>query len=232
MAEPRKVKTMQLSGNDYAKVAERLRLFRNTFPHSKTESAYEYEEDKSVVFSVWVWKEKQDLIELMRAGVTDKATLRASADANGSARGQIGTKVKDFEKLETVALGRALAVLGFLASGEIASFEEMEQFEEFRQQQNAEAVKKAIKSLEGAKTMDELKKAFVATRMMENPQVVAAKDKRKAELMKGHPAEQPKAKTTVKTPPAKPTETVEDDKVREPAVPIPKSGDQEQGSLV
>lgn len=211
MAESRKARTMTLSGNEYAKVAERLRLFRNDFPHSKTESAYEFEPDKTVTFTVWVWKEKADLLELMKGGVTDKEILRSSADANGTAksRGEIGVKDKDFEKLETVALGRALGMLGYLASGEIASFEEQQEFEKFRKQQQENAVKDAVASFAKAKTLDELKRAFVATKMMENPLVVAAKDKRKSELTKGQKAEPPKPITTVKTPPQKPATPVE-----------------------
>ena len=41
-------------------------------------------------------------------------------------------KVKAFEKLEIVA-GRALAFAGFLADGEIASYEEMEDYETAKQ---------------------------------------------------------------------------------------------------
>lgn len=35
---------------------------------------------------------------------------------------------KDFEKWETIAVGRALALAWFLSDGEVASFEEMEDF--------------------------------------------------------------------------------------------------------
>ena len=211
MATDRRAETMKLSGNDYAKVAERLRLFRNDFPHSKTESIYEVDVDKTVVFTVYVWKDKNDLLELMKSGVTDKEILRSSADANGTAKskGEIGAKDKDFEKLETVALGRALGMLGYLASGEIASFEEQAEFERFRKEQQEQAVAEAIASLDAAKTMDELKKAFVATKMMENPLVVAAKDKRKSELSEGKAATPPKPATTVKTPPQKPANPIE-----------------------
>lgn len=211
MATERKVKTGKLGDRDYAFVPDRLKQFRSDFPHSKVETAYEFEPDKTVTFTVWVWKEKQDLLDLMKNGVTDKEILRSSADSNGTAKskGEIGVKDKDFEKLETVALGRALAILGYLMSGEIASFEEMEEYEKFRAQQAEEAVRDAVESLNGAKTMDELKKAFVATKMMENPIIVAAKDKRKSELAKGEGAKPPKPTTTVKTPPQKPANPVE-----------------------
>lgn len=180
----RKASTINLSGSDYAKVAERLRLFRNDFPKSKTESAYEYDVDETVVFTVWLWKDKIDLIELMKTGVTDKEILRSSSDANGTAKskGKIGAKDKDFEKLETIALGRALGMMGYLASGEIASFEEQQEFEKFRAKQQQEAIADIIKTLDEAKDMDALKKAFVASKMMDNALIVAAKDKRKREI--------------------------------------------------
>ena len=47
---------------------------------------------------------------------------------SGHALGKVGGE-KAFEKLETIAVGRALAFAGYLASGEIASFEEMQEFD-------------------------------------------------------------------------------------------------------
>lgn len=182
----RKASTINLSGSDYAKVAERLRLFRTDWPKSKTETHYEYDIDqdggKQIIFTVWIWKDKADYIDVLKE-VKDAEIARGSSDANGTARGPVGAKQKDFEKLESIALGRALAMLGYLASGEIASFEEMEEFHKFRDQQQAEAVEEGVKSLEAAKTLGDLKKAFVATKMMNIPEIVAAKDKRKSELM-------------------------------------------------
>lgn len=185
MSEDRKAKTMQLSGNDYAKVAERLRLFRTDFPASKTQTAYEYEIDKTVVFTVWVWKDKSDLLELMQGGVTDKEVLRESADANGSAKGEVGVKAKDFEKLETIALGRALGQLGYLASGEIASFEEMEEFNKFRENQQKEAIEDAIERINKAKNNDELNtivKSIAA--VLKFPAVIEAGKKKRKEFDK------------------------------------------------
>lgn len=216
MADARQAQTTTIGGGAaYAKVAERLKLFRSDHGHSKQESAYEVDVDGSLVFTVWLWKDKTDLIDLMKSGVTDQAVLRGSADANGNAKGTVGSKEKDFEKLESVALGRALANLGYLASGEIASFEEMEAFEEYQEKQRQEAVAEAVESLNNAKTMDELKKAFVATNMMENPLVVAAKDKRKSELSK---ADTPKP-AAAKTPPQKPAAPTETP-AADPQLPI------------
>lgn len=174
--------TMQLSGNDYAKVAERIKLFREDWKDGKIESDHVTNEDGSVEYNAWIWKDKADLLELMKAGVTDKETLRSSADADGSSKGEVGKKVKDFEKLQTIAIGRALANLGYLGSGDVASFEEMEEFSKYQEQQKAETLKQAIITLQEAKNLDELKKAFIATNMMNDPVVVAAKDECKAKL--------------------------------------------------
>lgn len=176
--------TMKLSGNDYAKVAERMRLFREAWPNGKSETDHTVQEDGSVVFKAWLWKDKSSLYDLIKSGVTDKDALRASADADGDAKGPVGVKLKDFEKLQTIAVGRALALLGYLGSGEIASFEEMAEFEAYRTQQKREAVQSAIEDMEEAETLDALKIAFVGSGLMQEPDVVAAKDKRKAELTK------------------------------------------------
>jgi hypothetical protein len=45
----------------------------------------------------------------------------------GHAFGKVGVE-KAFEKLESVAVGRALAFAGYLAGGEIASYDEIEKF--------------------------------------------------------------------------------------------------------
>src|SRR5574343_1010852 len=97
-----KATTTKIGGNaDYAKVAERLRLFREANPNGKQESDYTTDEIGTVVFTVWLWKDKTDLIELMKSGVTDANVLRSSADANGTAKGEQKAK-KDFEKLEAI----------------------------------------------------------------------------------------------------------------------------------
>lgn len=176
----RKAQTIKVSGGgDYSKVAERLKLFRADHPKGKHESGYEVDVDSSLVFTVWLWKDKTDLIDLMKAGVTDKEVLRSSSDANGNARGAIGSKDKDFEKLETIALGRALANLGYLASGEIASSEEMEKFQEYQDEQ----VQDAIDSLNDCTNLDDLKGCFLSLgTFMANPSIIEAKDTKKAEL--------------------------------------------------
>lgn len=174
-----KAPTMSLKGNNYAKVAERLKLFREDYPAGKIETVFEQDADGSTVFNTYIWKDKQDLMQLMTSGVVDSRILRSSADANGSARGVLGSKEKDFEKLETVATGRALAMLGYLASGEIASSEEMEEFLKDKHSR----IDEAINQINSCKDIEALQKVFIGLGKLKlNTDVIAAKDKKKLEL--------------------------------------------------
>jgi hypothetical protein len=184
----KKVKTMELSGNPYAKVAERLKQFREEWKNGKIETEHKYLEDGSIEFKAWIWKDKKDYLDML-ASVMDTKIARGSADADGSSKGKNKDEdKKGFEKLQTIAVGRALANLGYLASGDIASFEEMEEYDEYKQHQVEQAVRSAIESLAEAKTMEELKIAFVETRMMNNSDVIAAGAARKLEIEKAEGA--------------------------------------------
>lgn len=199
MADLRKAQTTTIGGGAiYAKVAERLKLFREDNPKGKQESAFEPDVDGSMVFTVWLWKDKTDLIDLMKAGVTDKDVLHSSADANGNAKGQLGGKEKDFEKLESVALGRALAMLGYLASGEIASSEEMEQFEDYKEQKALEEAEDFIKQIGDTKSNQEMNKILAGNQgMLKNRLVVEAAKVKQAEFAEADKLKKPA------TPPAK-----------------------------
>lgn len=154
----KKAATMKLSGNDYAKVAERLKIFKEENPKSKQESTFA-ELNGVIIFTTYLWKDKADLIDLMKSGVTDKEILRSSSDANGTAKGESKAK-KDFEKLETIALGRALANLGYLASGEIASSEEMEEFQGYKETQRLEKIDKLIQQASKIKDVVKLREFY------------------------------------------------------------------------
>lgn len=161
-----RVKTMKLQGNEYAKVADRLKAFREDCPNGQIKTEPKFLDDGMLMFTATV--------------VKDKAKADESAEATGHALGK-NTGQKAFEKLETVAIGRALATLGYLMSGEIASSEEMEEFYQYQQRKVEEAVAK----LEAAETLDELKKVFMSLGpLMAEKDVLDAKDKRKAELSK------------------------------------------------
>lgn len=164
-----KVATMSLQGNEYAKVAERLKAFREACPNGLIDTKPALQDDGQILFTARVLKDK---------------SKPESGEATGHALGK-NTGNKAFEKLETIAVGRALALLGYLASGEIASSEEMEEFLAHKEQQKHEAVILAIEQLEDAKNINELKEIFMSLgSVMGEPEVIKAKDDRKAELGK------------------------------------------------
>ena len=99
----RKVETMKVSGQDYAKVAKRSEAFHEDNPKCNVTTSYEVKEGH-VIFSATV--------------ETKKGTF------TGHSYGRV-TGNKAFEKLETISVGRALAFAGYLASGDIACAEEM-----------------------------------------------------------------------------------------------------------
>ena len=162
-----KVKTMNLQGQDYAKVPERIKLFRSECPNGKIETSPTNMDDGTIMFTARIVKDlsKPD-----------------SAEATGHAMGS-KKDPKAFEKLETVAVGRALAMLGYLASGEVASSEEMEEYIAYRQ----EKISEIVGNIKNFETMDELKKYFLTLgAMMAEDEIIKAKDAKKAELANAH----------------------------------------------
>jgi hypothetical protein len=162
-----KTATIDLKGKEYATVPQRLKEFREANPRALIETKPSFNEDGTVVFSARIVKDKAD---------------ENSAEATGHSWGKISGE-KAFEKLETISTGRALSLLGYLSNGEIASGEEMEEYESYRDGLKAEAINEAIIKLDGAKTLEELKSTFVSLgTVMSEAEVIKAKDKRKAEL--------------------------------------------------
>lgn len=165
----RKVTTVKIQGDtEYARVPERLKLFREDCPNGFIETTPTMLPDGQIMFKARVLKDKSE---------------PQSGEATGHALGtNKGTKA--FEKLETVAVGRALAMLGYLASGEVASFEEMEEYLKHKKEQKEIAIAGTIDNIQNSKTLDELKSVFVESGLlMTEAIVVEAKDKRKSELI-------------------------------------------------
>ena len=158
-----KVKTTKLpKGGEYAFVADRLKEFRQDCPNGLIESTPTLTDD-TVMFQVRILKDK---------------AKPESAEATGTAFNKFG-QPKILEKTETQALGRALALLGYLASGEIASAEEMIEFEQYKEDRLNEVVGR-IKDIDN---MDELKSYFMSLGpLMADKRVVAAKDEQKTKL--------------------------------------------------
>lgn len=127
----KKLNTIKVSGGgDYAKVAERLKEFHKTYKNGKIETSY----------------------NLTEAMICFKTIITPDVEKpdrffTGHSLGKIAG-VKAFEKLETISAGRALAFLGLLADGEIASADEMEEYIEETNEKEAKRLK----------TIEELKK--------------------------------------------------------------------------
>ena len=101
----RKVETIELGkGVNYAKVSARSAAFHADNETCSIETTCEFKEG-FVLFSATV--------------TTKKGTF------TGHSMDKVSGRQKQFEKQETIAVGRALAFAGYLASGDIATFEEM-----------------------------------------------------------------------------------------------------------
>ena len=118
------VQTINLKGNEYATVPQRLKQFRQDHPRASISTDPTFNDDGNVVFKAKI--------------VLDKAK-DDSPEATGHSYGK-NTGEKAFEKLETVAVGRALALLGYLNNGQVATTEEMVEFEEYKQDRWLEVV--------------------------------------------------------------------------------------------
>lgn len=101
----RKVETIAIGkGVSYAKVAARSAEFHRDNEACSIETSCEFKEG-FVLFTAKV--------------TTKKGTF------TGHSMEKIQGRQKQFEKQETIAVGRALAFAGYLATGEIATYEEM-----------------------------------------------------------------------------------------------------------
>ena len=160
----RKTTTMDLKGNPYAKVPTRIKEFREDCPNGLIETKPEVQTDGTYIFTARILK--------------DKANPN-SGEATGHSIGKVTEKDKSFEKLETIAIGRALAILGYMASGEIASSEEMEEYNKFKMEKHERVVTETIKSLKESKTLAELQKVFVNSTVKTDKDVIGVKDEMK-----------------------------------------------------
>ncbi len=165
------VKTIKLKGDiPYAKVPERIKEFREDCPRSSISHSEKAHEDGSWVIRCTIIKDKDD---------------KSSMDSQGSSRytAEQMKPSKAYEKLETISTGRALANLGYLNDGEVATTEEMEEYHSHLKQQKEDAIRDGIERIEDASTIDELKKVFTDLGVLiKESEIIAAKDKRKDKL--------------------------------------------------
>lgn len=138
----KKLQTIDLKGKAYATVPTRIKEFREGCPNGLIETTPHLQEGGTVVmFTARILK--------------DKANPQ-SGEATGHSIGKLSGD-KSFEKLETIAVGRALALLGYMASGEIASSEEMTEFLEYQNTKKEQELNQCRLETEAIKTIPELK---------------------------------------------------------------------------
>lgn len=159
-------------GADYAKVNARTLEFRADNPKGKIDTTPTYvtlDGVNYIQFKAVILKDKSD---------------NSSAEASGHARLPDDNKQKTFEKCETIAVGRALAFLGYGADGEIASSEEMEEFLADKQEKLQDAIFECMESIGNCGNLEELKKYWssLSGEMRNVKALEEAKNKRKEEL--------------------------------------------------
>lgn len=154
--------TIKVQGGEYATVPTRLKAFREAHPRAGVSTEPTFTQDGSIVFKATIISD-----------VSDESSPRATGHSFGKMTG-----AKAFEKQETIAVGRALALLGYLNNGQIATSEEMEEFETYQ----AEKIQKQI---EESKSVDELMEIFKAMDATAKREFTPMLTEKKKELLDG-----------------------------------------------
>ncbi len=152
---------------NHAKVKDRLNAFWEENPNGKIETKPTIMPDGKVMFYCNILRDKSDI-----------TSREATAHSMGGTVDE-----KSFEKQETIAVGRALALLGYATDGEVASSEEMEEFLSYQKRQKEEAIVTAVELLDSCKSLTELKTVWATLgNVILEPEVVAKKDELKLVL--------------------------------------------------
>jgi hypothetical protein len=160
----KKTRTVNLGGKQYAQVKDRVQEFWKENPRGSIKTTPEFLPDGRTHFVAHI--------------IRDKAKP-ASADATGHSIGKTGQKEKDFEKLETIAVGRALALLGYASDGEIASSEEMEEFQAHKEEKHKTMILAATEKLTSTKNEAQLKKVWASLPVEAKTELQKLKDELK-----------------------------------------------------
>lgn len=154
---------MKFGDKEYSFVPDRLKQFREENPRASIDTAPTYNEDGSVTFKATIIKDQSD---------------EYSAKGTGNARYSQAeiSKPKAFEKLETISMGRALANIGYLNDGRVATTEEMEDFLDFKSDKYREAI-------ETATTVEELMRVFTEMDAVAKREFTPLLSEKKKELL-------------------------------------------------
>lgn len=143
-----KAPTMKLGTADYAKVAERLKLFREDCPQGSIETVGDIK-DGYIIFRTTIIKDLSN---------------EFSARSTGTAMQKMDDAKKTFEKTESISVGRSLALLGYLASGDIASSEEMEEFIDFKETKKIEEEVLYKEQIDNIDTVEDLQSYYLSNK--------------------------------------------------------------------
>ena len=166
----KKIKTIDLKGKAYAQVKDRIKEFRSDCPNGDIITTPTIT-DTSIIFKAYIIRDKGD---------------QSSASATGHSFAKVTDKTieKQFEKQETIAVGRALALLGYASDGDIASSEEMEEFLQHKEDKLQELITETTEAIGNCETADQLKTLWsgLSGEIKNNPTVFTAKEAKKSEL--------------------------------------------------
>jgi hypothetical protein len=174
--------SMKFGDKDYRLVPDRIKQFREDNVRGDIHSTPTWLPDGGLVFEALIIRD-----------LADPSSARATGHASYSAQ-EMG-KPKAFEKLETIAVGRALANLGYLNDGQVATTEELEEFEEYKEQQRIEAlgakIEQTLEAFREINDLEELRMTFAKSGVMNEPAIVEAAKARKVEIQEQIEAAKP-----------------------------------------
>lgn len=110
---PTKLKTINLKGREYVQVDTRVEYFNQTYPNGSITTSYTRQDGAGYIFVAKVTPD----------------TSKPERFFIGHSYGEVGRE-KAMEKLETVAVGRALAFMGIGIVEGIASADEISKWQE------------------------------------------------------------------------------------------------------
>lgn len=151
------------SVKEYATVPARLKEFRQKNPRAGIKTTPTFGEDGSLTFEAEITVDRGD-----------ESTATATGHAHYTAADM--KQKKAFEKVETIAVGRALANLGYLNNGQIATTEEMLEFEEYRLEKYEDEIAKAT-------SVEDLMAVFQKMNAEEKKTFTEALSEKKKELL-------------------------------------------------
>lgn len=140
----KKIETIDLKGKSYATVPARIKEFRQDCPNGLIETKPDIRAEGQILFTARILKDK-----------ANPNSGEATGHSIGTLKGD-----KAFEKLETIAIGRALAILGYMASGDVASSEEMEEFIGYQNIKKAEEFEAFKNQVDDIKTVEQLREFY------------------------------------------------------------------------